>query len=277
MKHSNQNTKESVSILKMILTWMLLLNPVIFLYAQSIVVNKVEVDKEQKQIRVNYSLQDPPRIQFKYETFLYYSKDGMQKEVGPLKKVDGDIGKELLAYPNRLVIWNYIEEDPNFDGLNVQFKMKAKPTRLWGGPRNALYSVLVPGLGNTKVKEARWWRWGLTTFTTYALIGGSVALKNQSNKNYTLYQNGQTILEAQNLYSKANRQNTLATLLAFSAAALWATDIILVIIQGKKNMKERRRLLESEKNLRIKYQSRLNVYPAMIYPVIGIYIPFNQK
>lgn len=263
--------------MKLIFTWILHLCATTFLLAQRVIVKEVDVDKNQKQIKVNYSLQDPPRFQYKYSVQLYYSKNTEQITIGPLKQLSGEYGEDLLAYPDRQVIWHYLEEDPSFDGLDVQFKMQATIDPLWGGPVNALYSVLVPGLGNTKVKDTRWWRWGLTTFTTYALIGGSIALKNQSNQNYTRYQNGQTILEAQNLYSKANRQNTFATLMAFSAAAIWATDIILVVIRGRKNMQERRRLLDLEKNRKIKYQPQLGIHNQSIYPSLGIYISLNQK
>ncbi len=222
------------------------------LAAQSVEQGRLVLDKEKKQITIPYSLKDGNRRAFKYIVGISYTQDGGQTFVGPLQKVSGDIGKDLLAGEDRAIVWDYLEENPSFNGRNVQFRIEVEAERLMGGPQNALLSVLVPGLGNPKVRNRGGlaWRWVFTSLATYGLIGSSFYFKNQSDQNYAEYQNTYTVDEVQAAYKTANRQSNLAKLSAIAAGLVWATDIVRVAIKGGKNIAEQRRLLELPQNQR---------------------------
>lgn len=223
-----------------------------FTAAQSVEQGRLKIDKEEKQITIPYSLKDGNRRAFKYNVDISYTQDGGKTFVGPLQKVTGDIGKDLLAGEDRTIVWDYLAENPSFNGRNVQFRIEVEAERLMGGPRNALLSALVPGLGNTQVRNrgALAWRWVFTSLATYGLIGSSFYFKNQSDQNYAVYQNSYTVEQVQDAYKLANRQSNLAKLSAIAAGLVWATDIVRVAIKGGKNIAEQRRLLQLPQNQR---------------------------
>jgi len=92
----------------------------IYSYAQNIT-NVSFVQKDQT-IVVNYDISG--KFYQKFNVDLYVSMDGGKTFIGPLEKVTGDVGPNITESNNKTIIWNVIQEKPDFGG-NVVFDVKA--------------------------------------------------------------------------------------------------------------------------------------------------------
>jgi hypothetical protein len=211
--------------------------------AQRIKINDAHANREEKKIFIPYEIEESSKYHNLYKIALYYTQDKGKTYQGPLQKVTGDIGKEVTP-GDKLIVWEYAEEDSTFNGEGVMFKLAITSRldpRYLGGPENALYSLLLPGLGNTKVRPPAK-KWYLVSAGVFSLIGGGVYMGVKSNQTLDLYRESTTTQEAQDLFDKANNQKTVSGSLFVAAGAIWLTDIIQVAIKGFKNKKAAREL-----------------------------------
>ena len=225
------------------------------LFAQSLTQDSIKVDKKNKTITVPYQLKNGEIINV-YNIDAYYSSDGGKTFVGPIKSTKGHVGADVLAGNNRQILWQYGEEDKEFKGKDVQFKLIAnyEASVFNYKNENALWkSVLLPGWGNPSVREYKqfkWkYRWLLTTVAVYGLIGGSFVQQDAADKTYSTYLKSNTNADADKSYASANQKYQIAQGMAILAGAIWATDIVRVGLKGRKNRREKNRLLEKNKKM----------------------------
>ena len=103
-----------------------------------------------------------------------------------------------------------------------------------GGPSNALWSVLVPGLGQHKVtygENSGVW----TTVGVYGLIAGGIGFYLYSNSEYDKYHQATTQADMDKHFENAQGLRGFAYATLAGAAAWWIYDIVDVYLQGKKN------------------------------------------
>jgi hypothetical protein len=220
-------------------------------YSQHIEQQEILINKKSQKLLIPYKILDSSSLIYEYNIRLMCSQDGGKSFSEPLRNLEGHAGENILAGENKVIIWNYLQENPHFIGENIQFKIWAtyKPSVLnLKGPEAAFYSLLVPGLGNTKVRFLKpKWSWLAITIPTYGLIATSFLMKSKSNDSYSQYQNAQTNSQANNFYQTANNQNKVALIAAMVGGAIWAVDIIQVAIKGKKNQKAKSEIYQKNK------------------------------
>ncbi|MDX2306408.1 MAG: hypothetical protein NW226_26600 [Microscillaceae bacterium] len=235
------------------------------LLAQTIVFDTAKVSKENKQIFIPYTIVETPQQAGKhlYNISIRYSQDQGKSYSESLQNVSEtgkDVGEYLLPGP-KIIVWNYYQENPRFDGQDVWFKLDVKTNLnpfVVGGPENAAYSLLLPGLGNTKVRHYPKY-WYLNTVATFSLIGTGIVLNSQSNKTYDKYLNAQTFEDTQKFYDRSNNQRRTGRLLMLGGAAIWATDIIRVALKGRKNIREQKKLIEKYPHIKEKFSLHYNL------------------
>lgn len=204
---------------------------------------KVSLDDQQEKIRIDYSLKASRKAQFLVQ--LFYSKDGGKTFEGPMKSVLGDAGENITPGKEKKIYWDFLVDDPNFEGKNVSFKIKAflmNPSTVAppdGGPVNALLSLAVPGLGDMRVRSGGLW-YGAITVGAFATLGTGLYLRNSAKNNYDLYRNSTDAVQARNLLNKATQQNNQSAVLLNVAIAIWVVDVTLVAWKGFKNQKLKR-------------------------------------
>jgi hypothetical protein len=214
-------------------------------YAQQIEQGFPEINKAEQSIYIPYRIIDPEKKFKLYDIDLYYSLDSGASYIGPLKEVKGNVGSLLLA-GDKVMEWKYTQEEPPFlsDFANFKLVTKYEPLRV-GGPLNALYSLVLPGLGNVKVKNTKpAWRWALTTLTCFGLIGMGYAFDNLAQESYKNYTNSTSGQEAKILFSQAEQQKIGSNAFYFAAGAVWTVDIAKVILKGIRNKKLREDIWE---------------------------------
>lgn len=155
--------------------------------------------------------------------------------------LQGDIGFHIKGGRNKEIIWHPAEDSIflNEDiGIQVLANLKIKP-----GPQSEtkpseniseynrtgiiLQSLAFPGLGLSKMNGGPHWIRGIAG---YACIAGSVVFNQKANQTYANYGGADTGTEASELLSKAESQTTISNVFAFSAIAIWITDLTWTLI-----------------------------------------------
>ncbi|GAB4135721.1 MAG: hypothetical protein OHK0045_06670 [Raineya sp.] len=235
-------------------------------------------EKENKKIVIPYRISDGGSFKYEYEIKPFYTQDSGKTYI-PIEKIKGHFGKDILSGENKEIWWFYEEENPDFDGQNLRFKLKAdyKPSVFNLQNQEAMkYSVLLPGLGQNKVKYPGSWknRWILTSVAVYGLIGGSIYVGSQANKTYDKYLISTTRSEAQSNFNEAKRQQRIAYGLAFLAGGIWATDIILVGIRGTKNKYNKKRILKRNEEMNTEIGIGIDNSTGLLNPSLGVKMKF---
>jgi hypothetical protein len=228
------------------------------LWAQKIVQQEAVLDTAKQTITIPYLITDtlPPSAKgaYQYQLQLYYTQDQGASYIGPLSNVQGHLGEGILPGQKKL-IWNYAKADPPFTGQNVQFKIAGtyRPSVLGlGRGKAALYSLLLPGLGRTKVYQRSSLQrklWFVPTVLSYGLIATSIATKVASNNSYDQYKQATNATDANNLYNKANQQQRVFVGTLIAAGAIWLGDVVWVAMKGNQNRKKQRRLIQKNQQI----------------------------
>ncbi len=193
-------------------------------------------------IEVVYDIVEHGEAKPYYLVELYYSNDAGKNFIGPLKHVTGDIGDKVTPGAGKRISWNYYFEDANFTGANLVFLIKARAaaiisTKVLMGPEAAIYSVAIPGLGDTKVRAGKgYW---IITAVTWGTLGAALISRSAAQSNYDKYLVANSVSEANSSFEKAERQFATYRILRSTALVLWTVDVAGVFIRGSKNRKER--------------------------------------
>lgn len=224
----------------------LLLSP---LPAQEISNVRADANAITRQIIISYDLK-PTQSRFdRFKVEIYLSENGGESfSEFPLEWVNGNAGSNLEPGKNKRVQWRYYQEDPNFDGKNVVFRVQAERDEFahfdrissLKGPEGALYSLLMPGLGDYKVRSGR--NFWMITAVTYGILGTGIYLYVDSRNTFDQYRDASSIDQASSLLDRARDQNRAGKVLMGTGAAFWFTDVVLTFIKGQKNKKELKRL-----------------------------------
>lgn len=105
------------------------------------------------------------------------------------------------------------------------------------GPVNALYSLLVPGLGDYFVTDLKYGF--LVTLSSWGAIGAGIGCYFDSKKQYGLYENATTQSLKDKYYRNANFSNKAFYAFVISGGVIWLSDVIFVWALGKYNKNNR--------------------------------------
>ncbi|TAF64165.1 MAG: hypothetical protein EAZ55_11915 [Cytophagales bacterium] len=252
-------------------------------YSQNIKIeqNLGILNKENKTITIPYYFDEPTgksRFFYEYDVRLFYTQDNKATIIGPMTKVEGDIGMGVVGGNPRRIIWSYNAENPKFDGQNVIFKIEADVHKMvFGGPGNALFSLLLPGLGDHRVNyHPTWrWRWVLQPVLIGGLVGTGFALRNQADNLYDEYGQARNPDEAESLYTQANTTLTLSSSIIIAAGVLWIADISYVFLRGLRNQVKKRQHIEKRSRISPDFETVIFDYnPNLQHGRIGLRFKF---
>jgi hypothetical protein len=208
-----------------------------------------KLNKKDTTIVIRYDLKGSRKRL--YDTRLYYSNNGGNSFKGPLRSIEGNIGDSSRAGKDKSIAWSFRKDNPYFDGQRTMFKIEATeiPKISNGGPENALRSLLIPGLGDTKVRNG--YNYGWITAITYASLGTGVMMHFRAQNKYDDYEAriASSPENHQNLLNQARRARDISTGFLIAGGAIWLADVIGVYGRGLKNRRRANRekeLLEGE-------------------------------
>jgi hypothetical protein len=211
-------------------------------YAQEgqITFEDARLDEANNTIQIVYSLKSTNNAA--YNIFLYYSNDGGKTFKGPVDKarISGDI-VNVVSDNTLSIYWNYYYADDEFTGENLVFRIVAEEApqvvaKKLMGPKAALYSIVVPGWGDSKVREGG--SYGLITAGTWGILAASIILNSSAKQAYINYLNASTVEEADTEFTRADKRNNTSIVLGTIGVVAWGVDVIGVLIKGMKNRKQ---------------------------------------
>ena len=218
-------------------------------------VKNVDIDIEKNKIIVNYDLIGND-IANKHYIELFFIDDRYSVQVP--KKLSGDFGEGVSPGLNKRIEWDVFTDD-------VAIAQKLQPKIVVngiqkGGSINALYSILVPGLGDYFVKDSKSmvFKPYMRTISTLGLIGLGITAKQ--NREIHSIMSVEFVLERYDSDNDGDidRQDATRTvekpiiigqetkywlfpndkeLFLISGITLWVADVIWVFVKGAENEK----------------------------------------
>ncbi len=208
--------------------------------------NSIKLNKQDTCFVINYNLKGSKRRY--YNTRLFYSNNRGNSFKGPLRSLQGIYGDSIRVGKYLTMRWYFRRDNPYFDGKNINFKLEAEEVLKVsnGGPKYALRSLLVPGLGDTKVRNG--YNYGWITALTYSTLGAGVFFHFKARNDYNDYEDRlpNTEEEHRQLFNDAKEAQNISRAFFIAGGTIWLADIIGVYARGVKNRRRVRR--EQEKN-----------------------------
>jgi hypothetical protein len=205
-----------------------------FLSAQQF--TNIDFYTQQEKVIITYDLINCPSRRL-YDIKLSFV-DRNRQVIRP-SSVSGDINRIRCGSTKRIT-WDVLADRTAFQGeyqavLEVHKKYRQK---IQGGPGNAVFSVLMPGMGNLFVSDKR--KGG--AFLLTGLVAGSVALglsyHADAVKLQQQYRQATTREDINNFYKEANKDYRMFQACLGIAGILWVGDIVAVTLKGIDNRKE---------------------------------------
>lgn len=219
------------------------------------------LDKQDTSIVIQYHLKGSHK-RF-YNVQLYYSNNGGNSFKGPLRSLEGEAGDSTKSGKYKTVAWSFRKDNPYFNGERTMFRIDAVeiPKISEGGSENALHSLLVPGLGDTKVRNG--YNYGWITALTYTNLGLGTFLHFRSQNKFKEYESriANTEEEHQDLFNQARNRQNLSRGFLIAGGVIWLADVIGVYARGVKN----RRRVAAEKAL--SEEATTSLFPT-IFPSV---------
>lgn len=171
----------------------------------------------------------------KYEVEVFFIDADSNKI--ELNTVAGDIGLDITSGEMKKVVWDVFEDVEKLSG-NIKAIVRINSvTKNYMGPKAAVKSVLIPGLGDRLVKDPRdmiikpYYR----TIVTYGFLGYGLYNYIQAEKAYDEYLAADYEPDYDRLLKKANDYNHDYYIYTAIGATLWTADIIWVLVKGIQN------------------------------------------
>ena len=193
------------------------------------------LDTATNTIKITYDLRGPKKRY--YNLRLLYSNNNGNSFKGPLRSLKGDFGDSIRVGKSKTVNWEFLKDNPYFNGKNIMFRIEAEeiPKIAKGGPKNALWSLLLPGLGDLKVRNGYHYEW--ITASSYILLGAGAFFYFKANQELRDYNDRipNTQGEHERLFRNARTDRNVSYGLFIAGGAIWLADVIGVYLRGLKN------------------------------------------
>jgi len=219
----------------------------IFLFIQGLVtaqntkadIQNVNFTIKDKKIIVTYDIVNYSPIE-KFITKLRFYND-LGTEFIPVS-IAGDASKEIAGGAQKQIVWDVMKDSVNLVGrikATVEIEqIKLEPK----GATSALYSLLVPGLGDRYVVNTK-----LMTIkpvykavAAYGCLAVGIYQKSKSDKEYNNYEEAISQDEIDQFYDNSNKANKQYLIFTAAAGLRWGFDVGWVLAKG----------LNKEKNTR---------------------------
>jgi hypothetical protein len=157
----------------------------------------------------------------------------LQNKIEEMKAQSSEAQEQQLKAKNEADYANTLADATVRRALGV-----SKRNYKMGGPGSALYSFIMPGLGNFFVNSKYQNKdFILKAASVGLLVAGGVLFENRSEKLYNKYQSSLQPVERSDLYYKANLNHKISFCLLTAGGLIWVSDIVQVFRKGLENDK----------------------------------------
>lgn len=210
-----------MKIVKLFLVF-LILSCCVNLSSQNFLITQPKLEFDGYKLTITYDLVAKSKSDVYYVWVELRNQDG-----DPIRaySIRGDIGDSVSAGNNKLITWA-----PEADGifLNEEVTVELKGERFekeFSKGKMVALSTVVPGLGQTKIREGKpWW---LTSIPAYGALAGGIIYQNKYTNTYDRYlKTTDDPIERADLLEQSQKENNIAGTLLISAGVIWAANMI---------------------------------------------------
>ena len=193
-------------------------------FSQNFLLTEPKLEFDGYKLIITYDLVAKSKSDFYYVWVELRDQDG-----DPIRAyaIRGELGDSIKAGNNKVITWAP-EEDAIFlnEDVTVEIKGEMFEKEFSKGKMIAL-STVVPGLGQTKVKEGKpWW---LTSIPAYGALAGGLIYYSKYNKTYDTYlHTTDDPVERADLLQQSQKENNIAGALLISSGVIWVANIIWI-------------------------------------------------
>ena len=204
-----------------VLTLLLTASPEI--NSQDFQITSPRLEFDGKKLQISYDI-----LNSKASDQLFIWVEIQKKNGEPLRaaSLSGDIG-DMKAGKSKVITW-IPENDSLFLNEMVDVEIKAeKYVKSFNKGSMVLQSLLIPGLGQTKISKGKpYWIMGVAAYGTLA---GGFIFNSKANKTYEQYKVEEDPKKRSELYDQTQKQMNMSGAMFISSAAIWTANLFWVI------------------------------------------------
>jgi len=191
--------------------------------SQDFIINQPRLESEGNNLVISYDIITKNKPDQFYVWFEIERANG--EKIEP-KSLSGDIGEFQKAGSNKKIVWAS-DQDSVIINEEIFVTVKAeKYIKSFNKSSVLLKSAIFPGWGQTKVSKGKpWW---LTGVAFYGALTGGYLFNQKYLSNYDSYKLEEDRSKRIELLDKTQKQLNTSTGLLYSAAAVWAINILWV-------------------------------------------------
>jgi hypothetical protein len=194
-----------------------------FSFSQSFMVTDPKLEFDGYKLSITYDLVT------KENSDIFYVWVEIKNQAGnPIRAYSfkGEIGDSIKPGTNKRIEW-IPEEDAIYLDEDISVEMKSERYEWTFKKGSALFSsVLVPGLGLTKIKNGKpYW---LAAIPAYGALAGGLVIHSSYVKTFDAYRSEVDPVERGDLWDKSIKEKNLSIGLIGAAAVIWVADLVWV-------------------------------------------------
>lgn len=195
-------------------------------FSQGVVITQPKLEIDGDKLLISYDIiTEDPSDQF----FIWVEIGKANGEKIHPRSLSGDIGSNIKTGSNKKIIW-----DPKKDSISLNedifVEVKAeKYVKSFNRSSVILKSAIFPGWGQMVISKGKpWWIAGAAT---YGALAGGYLYHRKYLESLELYSSEkEDPSRRDDLYNQAQKQLNTSTALLFSAATIWAVNVVWVAL-----------------------------------------------
>ena len=141
------------------------------------------------------------------------------------RRFSGDIGKNIKGGEGLVIYWNFEEDNIAISNeISIQVMAESLNKKALSYVKALALSTVVPGWGLAKIEDKK--LYGLMGLAGYGTIAAGLVFTLNSKNTYKDYDNSNQIDERETLYNSYISKKNTGEIFGWSAAAIWAADIV---------------------------------------------------
>jgi hypothetical protein len=216
-------------------------------YKSDASIANTDFDLEGSQLIITYDIENYARNEVFYITAEIFYENG---EKIPAKSLSGDIKGNIKGGKNKTIIWDlekdrielqgaiYIEitASPELIAEERKEEKAEKPKKTVGLTGPLVQSVVLPGLGNTRITGKPYWIIGIVG---YGSLASSYWFNQRAASSYDNYLNETDDFNLRfDYYNNADTEKQISVACGIAAGVIWAADLTLLILNHRKYNKK---------------------------------------
>ncbi len=216
------------------------------------------------QLVITYDIENYARNEIFYISAEIFYENG---ERIPAKSLSGDIKGNVRGGKNKTIIWDLQKDRIELEGaiyveITASPELVAEETREDKSEKSIglagplVQSIVLPGLGNTRITGKPYWIAGIIG---YGSVASSYWFNKRAASSYDNYLSERDDYDLRfDYYNDADTEKQISVACGIAAGVIWAADLTLLVINHKKYKKRFSAMSAPKTSFGIDYNPNLN-------------------